>query len=224
MRRFKTILLFTTVFAAAYANAQGLLIDHRCTALNRIPEQYINAAKRNYKVAFGHGQSGSQVISGMTALQKKSKLYSFNRDGQDSALSLWDCTPTGSLGSPDRFSWAARTSEMLNRKSERKRNLVIWGWGGYVSRSTKEDILLYLELMSRLENQFPDVNFVYTTGRLDGTGPYGNLHKRNDQIANTRSKQLYGSLPTLQPFGRHDASSFPGIDDVDFRLFQHPRS
>ena len=208
MRRYKTILcFFTTVFAAALANAQGLVIDHRCTGLAKIPDQYIETAKQKYKIAFGHGQYGSQLISGMTALQKKNKLYSFDRDGGNGALSLWDGTPSGSLGSPDCFSWATRTSEMLGGDVKSKRNLVIWSWGGYLSRSSKEDILLYLELMSRLENQFPEVNFVYTTGHLDGTGPHGNLHKRNEQIreyCRNKGKILYdiADIESYDPSGK----------------------
>jgi hypothetical protein len=38
--------------------------------------------------------------------------------------------------------------------------------------------------MTQLENDFPNVKFVYFTGHLDGTGLTGNLHLRNEQIRN----------------------------------------
>jgi len=48
--------------------------------------------------------------------------------------------------------------------------------------------------MEGLENDYPDVKFVYMTGHLDGTGLTGNLHLRNEQIRNfctNNNKVLY---------------------------------
>ena len=38
--------------------------------------------------------------------------------------------------------------------------------------------------MNKLENEYPNVHFVYMTGHLDGSGLNGNLHIRNEQIRN----------------------------------------
>jgi hypothetical protein len=40
----------------------------------------------------------------------------------------------------------------------------------------------YLAPMTQLEQDYPDVTFVYMTGHADGSGESGNLHLRNQQI------------------------------------------
>ena len=61
---------------------------------------------------------------------------------------------------------------------------MIWSWCGQVSSATEDDINTYWSLMSGLENDYPNVKFVHMTGHLDGSGIYGNLHQRNEQIRN----------------------------------------
>jgi uncharacterized repeat protein (TIGR01451 family) len=110
-------------------------------------------------------------------------LYDFNTDGSiaPGVLSLADYTPDGDLGNPDRVTWATRTRDYLNTPGN-NRNVVVWSWCGQVSSATPEDMTTYLTLMSQLEQDFPNVDFVYMTGHLDGSGEAGNLNQRNDQI------------------------------------------
>ncbi len=60
-------------------------------------------------------------------------------------------------------------------------NVIMWSWCGQADGS-EEDIETYLDLMSELEEDYPDVRFVYMTGHTNGTGLTGNLHLRNQQI------------------------------------------
>ena len=41
--------------------------------------------------------------------------------------------------------------------------------------------------MAQLEQQYPQVKYVYMTGHLDGTGSGGNLNQRNEQIRAMRA-------------------------------------
>lgn len=45
-----------------------IIIDHLCTDIDQIPEQWIVKAKEDFRVAYGHTSHGSQIISGMEAL------------------------------------------------------------------------------------------------------------------------------------------------------------
>ena len=70
----------------------------------------------------------------------------------------------------------------------------MWSWCGQVSSASAADIDTYLNLMSQLEADYADVNFVYMTGHLDGSGPAGNLYTRNNQIrtyARSNGKVLF---------------------------------
>lgn len=167
---------------------QPIIIDHTTTDLNKIPEYWINQAKEQLRLAYGHTSHGSQPITGMTVLMNDTSLnsnhlYDFNTDGaiQAGVLSLADTTPGGDLGNPDWTTWASLTRDYLNGSGS-DRNVVIWSWCGEASWATEADINTYLGLMAQLETDYPNVTFVYMTGHLDGSGADGNLNLRNNQI------------------------------------------
>jgi len=170
-----------------------LIIDHRCRKLDLIPEEWITTAKNDLHIAYGHTSHGSQLITGMTGLVDfKGTKYAWNDGGNVGALDLHDYAMPGDLGSPDRVTWESETRTYLAANADV--NVIIWSWCGQVSTATESDINTYLNLMSGLEQDFPDVKFVYMTGHLDGTGLTGNLHLRNEQIRNyckTNNKYLY---------------------------------
>ena len=82
----------------------------------------------------------------------------------------------------------------------------MWSWCGQVSTASAADIVTYLTLTDQLEQDYPDVKFVYMTGHLDGTGVNGNLHQRNEQIrayCRTNNKILYdfADIESFDPDG-----------------------
>jgi hypothetical protein len=179
---------------------QPLIVDHTCTCVEEIPPQYLVISKASLRLTYGHTSHGSQIISGMNILMNHDTLYDWFNDhnyylyggGNPIApagdLSLWDYVPDGDLGNPDRLTWAILTRIMLTNSNgayviyPHLRNVVMWSWCGQVSWASESDINTYLNLMSQLEADFPDVTFVYMTGHLDGTGVAGNLNQRNEQI------------------------------------------
>jgi hypothetical protein len=165
------------------ASQTGFIIDHTTASLALIPQLWVQTAKTNLHIAYGHTSHGSQLITGMDGLvASKGSLYSYNNGGSGGALDLRD-TPfatASDLGNPDRTSWASATRTYLNAHTDI--NVVIWSWCGQVSTATSTDIDTYLSLMNALERDYPLVKFVYMTGHLDGTGLTGTLHLRNEQI------------------------------------------
>ena len=62
--------------------------------------------------------------------------------------------------------------------------------------------------MSQLEEDYPDVRFVYMTGHIDGSGLAGNLHVRNQQIrdyCDANDKMLYdfADIESYDPDGTY---------------------
>ena len=136
-------------------------------------------------------------------------LYDFDTSGAvaPGVLSLDDYAPSGDLGNPDRTSWAQRTRDYLNGAGS-DRNVVVWSWCGQMSSATEADINTYLNLMSQLEAEFPDVTFVYMTGHLDGSGETGDLHLRNNQIhdyvmANHKVLFDFADIESYNPDGEY---------------------
>jgi hypothetical protein len=162
---------------------RNITVDHTAAVLAPIPQEWIEQAKVELVIAYGHTSHGSQLITGMEGLVAwKGPLYAFNTTGAEGALQLRDNPFSGAsdLGNPDRTAWAAATRGYLDAHPEV--NVVIWSWCGQVSSATSPDIDTYLTLMLELEEAYPRVSFVYMTGHLDGTGADGNLHQRNEQI------------------------------------------
>lgn len=191
---------------------QPIIIDHTCTDLSKIPEHWIEQAKEQLRISYGHTSHGSQPISGMGVLMagplNPDGLYDFNTDGAvvSGTLSLADWTPGGDLGNPDRTTWATRTREYLDDQGS-DRNVVIWSWCGQADTS-EENIDLYLNLMNELEADYPDVIFVYMTGHLNGTGEDGNLNVRNNQIrdycvANNKILFDFADIESYDPDGNY---------------------
>jgi hypothetical protein len=102
-----------------------IIIDHLCTDIDQIPEQWIIKAKDDFRIAYGHTSHGSQIISGMEVLFSRSELYSFDHNGSDGALSLSDQELWGDLGNPDRVEWYYKTRNLLTNPGC-DRNLIMW--------------------------------------------------------------------------------------------------
>jgi len=166
---------------------ESMIIDHQHTNLEYVPLEWINKAKTDLHIAYGHTSHGSQITTGMAGLvdfanaPHGGSTYAWNSGGTGGALDLRDTPFSGAsdLGNPDRTSWASATRTYLNAHSDV--NVIMWSWCGQADGS-EEDIETYLDLMSELEEDYPDVRFVYMTGHTNGTGLTGNLHLRNQQI------------------------------------------
>lgn len=193
----------------------ALIIDHTATDLDAVPAEWIEQAGESLRIAYGHTSHGSQIIDGMAGLAGfRGSRYAFDASGAGGALELRDTPFPGAndLGSPSRTAWAGATRTYLDMHPEI--NVVMWSWCGQVSDATEADIDTYLRLMDTLEDEYPEVRFVYMTGHLDGTGQEGNLHRRNEQIrqyCRKNGKILYdfADIETYDPDGVFYGDRYP---------------
>ncbi|RLD61257.1 MAG: hypothetical protein DRJ01_08230 [Bacteroidetes bacterium] len=193
-------LLLVTFFAFQSCNKdekieQNKIFSHSNLDISKIPIEWIDAAKANLHIAYGHTSHGSQIITGMTGLMNwKGDLYKWNNGDMDGALDIRDGVMSGDLGHNGSLEWEIATRALLENEANSNINVVIWSWCGGVSDNTEEGINIYLNAMNKLEEDYPLIKFVYMTGHLDGTGEEGNLHIRNEQIRNfciNNNKILY---------------------------------
>ncbi len=183
MKKVTTILLLLTGIGCF--SQQHIPIDHQCANLLDIPEKWIDSAKAKLFIGYGHTSHGSQLTSGMDALESyyTEGTYDWSHDGGSGELHLFegagygsgylklDCGYTG---------WDAETRTYLDAYPDC--NVIIWSWCGQVNNV---DLTThYLDPMSQLESDYPDVQFVYMTGHLEGLGPDGSLYQANQQIRN----------------------------------------
>ena len=159
--------------------SQPIIIDHTCTALDQVPDEWINLAKSELRFWYGHTSHGSQITSGMNNLESHyGEPYTYNSSGAGGALSYQETG--GDLGHNGDTAWAQSTRNKLNQAGC-DRNVVMWSWCGGCSDNTEEGINIYLNKMTELENDYPDVKFIYMTGHLD-IWSWENLKARNQQI------------------------------------------
>ena len=187
MKKYFFTICFLVVCNSFTFTQSSIIANHSSANLSNIPTNWIDSAKTKLHIAYGHTSHGSQIITGMDGLENwKGSQYAFNEGGTNGALDIDDYAFSGAsdLGNPDRTTWATATRNYLNNPANNDVNVVIWSWCGQVSSATEDDINTYLSLMIGLENDYPNVRFVYMTGHLDGSGIYGNLHQRNEQIRN----------------------------------------
>ena len=101
-------ILSIVVITLSFTLAQNAIIaNHTIAKLNLTPVEWIDSAKANLHIAYGHTSHGSQLITGMDGLENwKGSQYAFNEGGTNGALDVDDYAFTGAsdLGSPDRTS------------------------------------------------------------------------------------------------------------------------
>ena len=57
-----------------YLGKEPIIVDHTCTDLDIIPAEWIERAKKEIRITYGHTSHGSQIISGMEQLFHENKL------------------------------------------------------------------------------------------------------------------------------------------------------
>jgi len=160
-----------------------IIIDHTCIDLSEIPIEWINTAKDSLHIGYGHTSHGNQITSGMNAVESfySDGSYDWSHEGGENELHLFegDGYGDGYLDHDIGYTgWDDETREYLNAFPSC--NVIIWAWCGEV---TLVDLPTHLfGPMKQLETEYPNVQFVYMTGHLEGTGLSGNLFAANQQI------------------------------------------
>jgi len=221
---------------------QPIIVDHTCTDLSKIPDYWLEKAKE-LALHYAHTSHGSQINSGIEAHQaiiadhtaadefanipaevltqiENLHIY-YGRTshgmqveyGAQALGSLNFHTRLDDLGYEGNTAWVNPTRNYLNAHPEI--DVVMWSWCWGVSDNTEWGINVYLDAMNQLEQDYPDVTFVYMTGHLDGTGPNGNLRQRNDQIraycqANDKALFDFADIESYDP----DGNFYPWEDDT----------
>lgn len=213
---------------SAQNNSEPIIINHECTNIFTIPEEFINKAKQNLIIAYGHTSHGSQITSGMSKLDQfmtnhdyAPGMFEYSNTGNNNTLEFRDNCFDGAndLGNPNRSAWAQATRNYLEKSPET--NVIMWSWCGQVSSASADDIELYLTLMNELEEDFQTVNFVYMTGHLDGSGENGQLNKNNETIRkycreNNKILFDFADLESYDPDGETNYMQLFGNDNCDY--------
>lgn len=169
-----------------FSYSQGLIIDHSCVDITKIPQTWIEAAKSSLHIAYGHTSHGSQITDGMSglvafangggkSLSLPENIFAWNNGGADGALDLHDYAMGGDVGYYP--AWVNNTRSYLgdpDSTTGRGTNnpdvsIIMWSWCGQVGDKYFYGTLNseYLEPMTQLESDYPGITFIYMTGHAD---------------------------------------------------------
>jgi len=157
----------------------AIIIDHTATDIDAIPEAWLDAAATNVIWAYGSTSHGTQLWTGTEDLDGWLGLP-FQKWYRDIGA---QSTPAQlRMGYDSGWSWSAaaylsQARSILDDVPEA--NAFAWSWCGEMSQDYT-DVDAYLDAMTTLESEYPDVTFVYMTGHLDGGS--ATLDANNDQV------------------------------------------
>ncbi len=202
-----------------------MIIGHENTDLSKIPDEWITAAKQDLHIAYQHTSHGSQLITGMNALQNFPAFgskYDWEDDGiPETALDLDDYgipdPDYDDLSQGDRIDeygvtpWVTATRNLLDDPANDHINVIMWSWCSINMHNAQR----YVDNMEILISEYPDVKFVFMTGHAQGQGENlyydpesgdGNVHYNNQLIrqhciANERILFDFADIEAYNPDG-----------------------
>jgi hypothetical protein len=174
----------------AVAHGEAIIIDHTCTDLTRIPDEWLQDA-RKLTVHFAHTSHGSQIISGLTRLAETDTRYAVAVQDWDppglpqaaDALRIYDGNDhDGDTYIMPEMYWADADGLAYTQAVAATGlfDISMWSWCGQQSENSEAQVRQYLATMDELQRQFPEMRFVLMTGHSDGTT--GGTLARNNQM------------------------------------------
>lgn len=161
-----------------------IIADHDNANISSIPPIWVQAAKDNVIWSYGSTSHGTQLYAGAEYLSGyispptfKFSMQTIVPPDQTDPVSLrmgyfsfsWD---------PGAFLATARS--MLDAAPQA--NAFMWSWCGEMSWLDVSAVQGYLDMMTQLEGEYPNVKFVYMTGHTDGTSGDSVLNRNNQMV------------------------------------------
>lgn len=173
------------VLAQTGDEAAAIIIDHTTTDIDLIPTEWLAQTRESVVWVYGSTSHGSQLVAGAAYLSETvdPPMYNFAEE--------WETPPTQvdppllRMGYDSSWSWepddfADHARRLLDETPDA--TAFMWSWCGEQSWNNVEDVQFYLEAMSQLEAEYPDVRFVYMTGHTDQEEDQGVLERNNDMV------------------------------------------
>ena len=179
--------------------ASGFIIDHTCTDISSIPDEWIQEVKDRFSIHYAHTSHGEQIVAGLRRLSGGNNAagLSFSHDSQYNFYHAYCQVPSGQNGmrimdgqqidycetyvTPDLY-WESDYGRNITRSVLRdfNVNVSLWAWCSQQDYYSQSETREYLDRMAELEAEYPDVTFIYMTGNAQGEEQ--NRVDRNNQI------------------------------------------
>ena len=166
-----------------------LIVDHTCTYLSKVPANWIDSAQSMIKWQYASTSDGEQIRYGLDSLELALPVYNVELGKKylpnvSDALNIFFGNESTTYVEPQQY-WSATdgmnlTRDVLNHNPQI--NVSSFSWCTQLSSATEAYVDAYLDSMTVLENEFPNVRFVYQTSNARSEGAAKNRSLRNKQI------------------------------------------
>ena len=210
----------TTIFLPILNKAPGrtaIIIDHNNRDVALIPPIWVQAAIQNVVWSYGSTSHGTQLWAGAGYISDyvDPPTYNFLKQSitppnQGNPAYLRMGYHSGFAWNPGVFLNTVR--DMLN--SAPQANAFMWSWCGEMSWLDVSAVQQYLDMMTQLEGEYPQVRFVYMTGHTDGVPGESVLNRNNNMvrdyvIANNKILYDFADIESWLP----DGTLYPNPSD-----------
>lgn len=175
--RSAVMILLSCAVLAQPAAAQQLLIDHTTTDPGQVPDTWIAQTKADLHIAYAHTSHGSQLISGMDAIQAYPDFgnrYEWTDNGSSGLdldnygipCNIPDLSQGDSIDGYGVTPWVTCTRTFLNDQANTHINVIMWSWCSIDGHDAQR----YVDNMEILVSEYPHVDFVFMTGHAQQQG------------------------------------------------------
>jgi uncharacterized repeat protein (TIGR01451 family) len=200
-----------------------IVIDHTCTDLTKIPDFWLQEAR---KLAFhyAHTSHGSQINSGLGALEQQDPKYAYSLfyagstpppalSCEPGTLCIYDGNPPETYIEPGDY-WSTESGQNRTRAVADTGlfGYSMWSWCGQQSSNLTSTVQFYLDTLATFEQEYPDMRFILMTGHTDGGST--TLARNNDMVRQYAQDQGmilfdFADIESYDPAGNY----YPDTDD-----------
>lgn len=176
---------------------EAIIVDHNHTDITGIPDVWIEEVKKTFIIHYAHTSHGEQIVEGLQrvsaltsprSLPQINSKYAFQHAycqvPNGSGLRMMDGQQMGyceSYITPELY-WEGEDAVNITRNvlDSFDVNISMWAWCTQLDYYDSGSVQEYLDNMAKLENEFPDITFIFITGNAQGAEQ--NRVARNNQI------------------------------------------
>ncbi len=183
---------FPVIHSQTQQPQEMIIVDHRHTDASKIPDQYLNLAKK-FVVHYAHTSHGSQVLSGLDWLESRNAKYRVDIEESNivilpddsTALRIYDGNnyPDSTYITPDLY-WETNAGKNHTRAVADTDwfHISLWTWCGQMSYYNDGQVQTYINVMNQFETEYPAMRFILYTGHTDGSAPGSPLWTHNQMV------------------------------------------
>jgi hypothetical protein len=188
-------LLLAALFSAIVSGTASswdtpLIIDHTCTDLSQIPLAWIDSVQANLRWHYAHTSHGGQLTIGLDRIETSDITYDVDiglsyLPTVPGAFCIFDGQEAETYITPDLY-WETGTGMDMTRavlSNNPTINVSGWAWCTQMDYYGQGEVQAYLDSITALEVEFPNVTFIYFTGNAQAIDEDGlNRLQRNNEV------------------------------------------